>query len=29
LNVMEGDLQDEKEEYFQAANDVAICIPIL
>ena len=29
LNVMERDLRDGEGEYFRAANDVAICIPIL
>ncbi len=29
LNVKEGDLQNEQGEYLKAANDVAICIPIL
>jgi glycosyltransferase involved in cell wall biosynthesis len=29
LNIKEEDLQDEKGEYLKAANDVAICIPIL
>ena len=29
LNIKEQDLQDEKGNYLKAANDVAICIPIL
>ena len=29
LNIKEEDLQNEKGEYLKAANDVAICIPIL
>jgi glycosyltransferase involved in cell wall biosynthesis len=29
LNVNEEDLKDENGEYFKAANDVAICIPVL
>jgi len=29
LNVKEKDLRDENGEYFKAANDVAICLPIL
>ncbi len=29
LNVKEEDLRDEQGEYLRAANDVAICIPIL
>ena len=29
LNIKEKDLQDAKGEYLKAANDVAICIPIL
>jgi hypothetical protein len=29
LNVKEEDLRDEKGEYLRAANDVAICIPVL
>ena len=27
--VKDSDLKDEKGEFFRAANDVAICIPIL
>jgi hypothetical protein len=29
LNIQEEDLKDEYGEYLQAANDVAICIPVL
>ena len=29
LNIKEEDLKDEKGEYLRAANDVAICIPVL
>ena len=29
LNIKEKDLQDEKGNYLKAANDVAICVPIL
>jgi hypothetical protein len=29
LNIKEDDLKDDKGEYLKAANDVAICIPIL
>jgi hypothetical protein len=29
LNIKEEDLKDESGEYLRAANDVAICIPIL
>ena len=29
LNIKEEDLKSEKGEYLRAANDVAICIPIL
>jgi hypothetical protein len=29
LNVKEEDLRDEQGEYLRAANDVAICIPVL
>ena len=29
VNIKEEDLKDEKGEYLKAANDVAICIPIL
>lgn len=28
-NVKDEDLKDDKGEYYRAANDVAICIPIL
>lgn len=28
-NIKDADLQDEEGEYFRAANDVAICLPIL
>ncbi len=29
LNIKEEDLKDEEGDYLQAANDVAICLPIL